>query len=167
MDPVDVHYIPATTRAAMALLGISLKVELENKIYELSPKEMPGEAAWRADFLRWLARKTFHRLAALPKEEWVSNLLKVEESLITQSGLHTFEAQAVTEGALATIMEQPPARIATLRSAQAYFDAVNESEGEKLGQRYVELVRQHARRPLGDGDNQVATRSILARDGNA
>ena len=145
MEPVRVNYIPATTRATMARLGLSPTVEVAGDAYELPPHDMPGELQWRVDLLKWLVRKIFHYLASLPKDQWIQKLLVVERELMTKTGLHILEAQAVAEGALASIQDLSVSEVDDLARIAVFMDARSKSDGEALTKRYEKIVRKHAR----------------------
>jgi hypothetical protein len=130
LEPVRVKYIPATTRATMARLGLPATVEVAGDAYELPPHDMPGELQWRVDLLKWLVRKIFHYLGSLPKDQWIQKLLVVERELMTKTGLHIIEAQAVAESALGSIHDLSASEIEGLKRAAVYLDARSKVEGD-------------------------------------
>jgi hypothetical protein len=161
LEPVRVKYIPATTRATMARLGLPATVEVAGDAYELPPHDMPGELQWRVDLLKWLVRKIFHYLGSLPKDQWIQKLLVVERELMTKTGLHIIEAQAVAESALGSIHDLSASEIEGLKRAAVYLDARSKVEGEAMTKIYEKIVRKHARVADGvDANADVSKREV-------
>jgi hypothetical protein len=154
MDALKLRYIPATTRAVMARAGAPATIEIDGCLYELTSHEIPGEIEWRLALLRWLGRKVFFYLASLAPEDRIQNLLRVEHDLIRRTWLHSIEAHAVAEGALASISDLTDQELAALVKGKVYFDALTQREGERLLKRFKRLVTRHCK------PRETASRSV-------
>lgn len=145
MEALSLRYVPATTRAVMARAGAPARMQVGERLYELPPEEMPGEVEWRLELLRWLGRKVFHYLASVAPNDRIQSLLRVEHDLIRRTWLHTIEAHAVAEGALATVSDLTDQELAAIARGSVYFDALTKREGERLLKRLERLVRRHCK----------------------
>lgn len=145
MEPLQLHYSPASTRAVMARAGIPVTMKIGGRLYELTPEEMPGEVEWRLALLRWLGRKVFFYLASLAPEDRIQKLLRVEHDLIRRTWLHAIEAHVVAEGALVSISDLTDQELAALARGSVYFDALTTRQGERLVKRFERLVKRHCR----------------------
>ncbi|NIE66945.1 hypothetical protein F3J17_24035 [Burkholderia sp. Ax-1719] len=145
MDALELRYVPATTRAVMALAGTPATMQVGGRLYELPPEEMPGEVEWRLALLRWLGRKVFHYLASLAPDDHIKNLLRVEHDLIRRTWLHAIEAHAVAEGALMSISDLTDQELTAIGRGSVYFDALTTREGQRLVKRLERLVTRHCK----------------------
>ncbi|MBB5428272.1 hypothetical protein HDG40_006459 [Paraburkholderia sp. JPY158] len=139
------EYVPATVRAVMARGGAPATIQVGDRIYELTPEEMPGEVEWRLALLKWLGRKAFFYLISLPLEDHVHKLVRVERDLVRRTWLHTVEARAVVQGALLSVTNLTEKEHAALANGKVFFDELTKSEGERLMKRFERMVVRHCR----------------------
>lgn len=94
-------FTPANTRATLARLGVKTTYELGNgETFELGPKQLPGEAEWRADWLSWQRDLLHVTLVDTPEESRNARAQLHYRLLVNEIGLHPYEAQAVVGWAM-------------------------------------------------------------------
>ncbi|MEM5366428.1 hypothetical protein V4C53_10325 [Paraburkholderia azotifigens] len=125
----------------LARLGQPVALEVEQQCFALSLHEMPGEVDWRIEFLQWLTRKVVFYLTTLPETDVIQSLLRVERELILETGLHSLEAQAVTEAALVEFQNLGEKERKELVEDQARFQQYSMKEWTALTERYAQIVR--------------------------
>lgn len=157
MEPVRVHYIPATTRAVLARLGVPLSLKFDGRLVELSAQETPGEIEWRVDLLRLLIRRTLFQLAAWPTDSRIPNLLKLERELVVETGLHEMEARTVAEGALTLLGDLCDEEVDSLANGSALLHAHIETDWSNLVARYVEIFRLRDREESGAATSETGS----------
>lgn len=138
---------PASTRAVLARQGIETTFELgDGAVYRVGPEEMPGEIAWRADWLNWFSKVLTLLLAQKPPEKQLEHARLHFELLVSEMGLHPKEALLVVETALK--------RAKAMASSPDSLDPDLMKDGEKtqifvkryLDKRLVKMLNKHAAR---------------------
>ena len=139
-------YVPATTRAMLACLGMPTVFEIQSRYYSMSTEEMPGEFEWRADYLSWMIRRFVHYLARRPSEDWGETMAEIEDEAIRKRLLVNGETGYVAEAVLTTLDDMEPLHIAQLANNAAQHDAELGADGRALCARFERMVVEHGTR---------------------
>ncbi|OUL88413.1 hypothetical protein [Paraburkholderia hospita] len=142
MENVRVNFVPASTRATLAHLGIPFRTKLDGQTVQLPTAEMLGEAEWRVDVLRWLVRRVFFRLVSSSRPDRKQELTVVEKELTTDFGLHPLEAKAVVDSASLSRNRLSGEEVNRLNRGRRLFEGQLEAEWNELANRYWEIVRE-------------------------
>lgn len=144
MEIVHVHYVPATTRAALTRIGAPVIVELEGEKIDLPAQVLPGEVEWRADLLRWLVRKCVSDYGETHIQQWDDLDETMELQLIVHTGLHPLEAQTVVREAQGLIGALTADEYASLTNGNPLFKEQVLAEWDGLKARYAQILRSSA-----------------------
>jgi hypothetical protein len=144
LEIVHVHYVPATTRAALTRIGAPVTVELEGEKIDLPAQVLPGEVEWRADLLQWLVRKCVSDYAETHIQQWDDLDEKMELQLIVHTGLHPLEARTVVQEAQALLNGLAADEYASLTNGSPLFKGQVLAEWEGLKARYAQILRSSA-----------------------
>jgi hypothetical protein len=139
-----VHYVPATTRAALSRIGAPVTVELEGEKIELPAQVLPGEIEWRADLLKWLVRKCVSDYVETHIQQWDDLDEKMELQLIVHTGLHPLEARTVVREAHALLGGLTDDDYESLTNSNALFKGHVLAEWDGLKSRYAQILRSSA-----------------------
>lgn len=149
------NYVPPSTRAVLARLGINSRMDLgHGEIYDLSVRKMPGEVKWRADYLMWLRATQVYALANKPKEQWAKHAHQAMD-LLREISLHPAERDAVVLGALDEVRSKTDAELEQMKLSDEVVIEILRLRKQMLNSRFIEILHKHATR-VGSDDDSVA-----------